>query len=167
MSDKLPAIRFFFDVWECFWAGNDAALLKYGNPVCPARMPLTENTRHELKDLMDWYFLIDSSQTLYRSDAELKNIDRKVEELLKVIKEETHGKLIIKNEYGKLCPEKRLRPPYIAAERGHAKNIMALLNTGTSIYKRTVAGATPLNSSARLKMEPSISNTEKSAFRSR
>lgn len=105
MNDKLPAIRFFFDAWECFWAGNDAALLKYGNPVCLTRLPLTESTKHELKDLMDWYFLIDYSPTIYRSDAELQNIDRKVEDLLKVIREETQGKLIIKNEYDKLCPE--------------------------------------------------------------
>jgi hypothetical protein len=103
MSAEIPVIRFFFDARDCFWAGNDSAFKKFGNPVVLNKLPLSKATIKELEDLIDWYFLIDNPQVPLRSQIELKNIDKKVEEILRKIEEETKDVLIVENEYNKLC----------------------------------------------------------------
>lgn len=102
MNSDLPILRFFFDAQECFWAGNDLARQRYGYPASIDKLPLTEGTKKELKDLKDWYFYMDNPEVSYRSDVELKYIDRKVQDILEVIEEETKGILIIKDEYDRL-----------------------------------------------------------------
>ena len=102
MSAEIPVIRFFFDARDCFWAGNDLAFKKFGNPVVLNKLPLSKAIIKELEDLIDWYFLIDSPQVPLRSKIELKNIDKKVEEILSKIEEETKDVLIVENEYNKL-----------------------------------------------------------------
>ncbi len=103
MSEKIPVIRFFFDARDCFWAGNDSAFNKFGNPVVLNKLPLSNATIKDLEDLIDWYFLIDNPQVPLRSKIELKNIDQKVEDILRTVEEETKGFLIVENEYKKLC----------------------------------------------------------------
>ena len=103
MDTEIPVIRFFFDAWNCLWAGNDSAFNKFGNPAVLNKLPLSRATIMELEDLVDWYFSIDNPQVPLRSKIELRNIDRKVEDILRTIEEETKGVLIVENEYKKLC----------------------------------------------------------------
>ena len=103
MSADIPVIRFFFDARDCFWAGNDSAFNKFGNPVVLSKLPLSKATIKELEDLIDWYLLIDNPEVPFRSKIELENIDQKVEDILKTVEEETKGVLIVENEYKKLC----------------------------------------------------------------
>lgn len=92
MKKELPVVKFYPDCGTYFWSSNDAAKERfkdYGIEV--SDLPISTNLKQWIRELTDWWDLIDHDRNYQPSESELRNWQRRANELIDELNEELEG----------------------------------------------------------------------------